>query len=184
MNVLVTAASKEGATAEIAEAIAAALTKRGVGTTVTEPDRVVDVRGYDAFVIGGAVYGGHWLQPATELVDRIGVLLAGRPVWLFSSGPVGDPSRKLVQKMGADPVDLRSLRTQTNACEHRIFAGKLIARNGGFAQRVSLRVFRGLKGDFRNWAAIEQWAGEIADSLLGVDRSSRSADQTAPVGSG
>jgi menaquinone-dependent protoporphyrinogen oxidase len=164
MNVLVTAASKEGATAEIAEAIAAALTKRGVGTTVTEPDRVVDVRGYDAFVIGSAVYGGHWLQPATELVDRIGVLLAGRPVWLFSSGPVGDPSRKLVQKMGGDPVDLRSLHTQTNAREHRIF--------------------RGLKGDFRNWAAIEQWAGEIADALLGVERSSRSADQTAPAGSG
>lgn len=158
MNVLVTAASKEGATAEIAEAIAAALSKRGVGTTATEPDRVVDVRGYDAFVIGSAVYGGHWLQPATELVDRIGVLLAGRPVWLFSSGPVDDPSRKLVQRMAADPVHLRSRRTQTNACEHR--------------------------SDFRNWAAIEQWAGEIADTLPGVDRSSRSADQKAQVGSG
>lgn len=54
MNVLVTAASQESATAEIAEAIAAALSKRGVGTTVTEPDRVVDVRRYDAFVIGSA----------------------------------------------------------------------------------------------------------------------------------
>ena len=105
-------------------------------------------------------------------------------MWLFSSGPVGDPSRKLVQKMGADPVHLQSLRTQTNACEHRIFAGKLIARDGGFAQRVSLRVFRGLMGDFRDWAAIEEWAREIADALLGVDRASRSADQTAPVGSG
>jgi menaquinone-dependent protoporphyrinogen oxidase len=184
MNVLVTAASQEGATAEIAEAIAATLTKRGVGTTVTKPDRVVDGRGYDAFVIGSAVYGGHWLQPATELVDRIGELLAGRPVWLFSSGPVGDPSRKLVRQMGADPVDLPSLRAQTNAREHRMFAGKLDVRNGGFARRVSLCVFRGLEGDFRNWAAIEQWAGEIADALLDLDRSSRSADETAPVGSG
>lgn len=166
MNVLVTAASKEGATAEIADAIADVLSKRGLDTVVIEPDRVGDIGGHDAFVIGSAVYSGHWLQPATQLVDRIGPMLAGRPVWLFSSGPVGDPSRKLVQKMGADPVDLPSLRAQTNAREHRMLAGKLIGHNGGFAQRVSLRVFRGFEGDWRDWDEIERWATTIADELL------------------
>jgi menaquinone-dependent protoporphyrinogen oxidase len=150
MNVLVTAASREGATTEIAAAIADRLRKGGLDTAVVEPDSVVDVRSCDAFVIGSAVYAGHWLQPATQLVDRFGAMLAARPVWLFSSGPVGDPSRKLVRTMGADPIDLPSLRAQTNARDHRLFAGRLVGPNGGLAQR---------------------WATTIADELLADDRS-------------
>ena len=133
-------------------------------------------------MIGSAVYSGHWLPPATQLIDRLGVMLAGRPVWLFSSGPVGDPSRRLVQKMGADPVDLPSLRAQTNAREHRIFAGKLIGQNGGLAQRISRRVFRGFAGDWRDWDEIERWATTIADELLAGDRSRSLDRQTASLG--
>src|ERR1051326_4828734 len=66
MNVLVTAASKEGSTTEIAEAIAQTLRRRGLETTVSSPERVGDVRGYDAFVIGSAAYMSHWLEPATD----------------------------------------------------------------------------------------------------------------------
>jgi menaquinone-dependent protoporphyrinogen oxidase len=112
------------------------------------------------------VYTGHWLKAGRELVDRQGDALATRPVWLFSSGPVGDPKRKLVQQMGADPVDLPALRKQTDAHEHRMFAGRLVSEHASFAQRVSLHVFRGLEGDFRDWGAIEEWANEIADTAV------------------
>jgi menaquinone-dependent protoporphyrinogen oxidase len=168
MNVLVTAASKEGATSEIAEAIGQTLRKRGLDTTVLAPERVEDVRGYDAFVIGSAVYMGHWLESATGLVHRSGAAMAARPVWLFSSGPVGDLKRKLVQQMGADPVELPALLAQTRAREHRMFAGKLVKEHVNRAQRISLSIFRGFAGDFRNWAEIERWASQIADAL--VDR--------------
>ena len=48
---------------------------------------------YDAFVIGGAAYMFHWLKDATAFVQRHRAVLATRPVWLFSSGPLGtDPS--------------------------------------------------------------------------------------------
>jgi menaquinone-dependent protoporphyrinogen oxidase len=168
MNVLVTAASKQGATGEIAEAIARTLSKRGLDPTVLAPERVEDVRGYDAFVIGSAVYMGHWLESATGLVHRSGAAMADRPIWLFSSGPVGDPKRKLVQQMGADPVELPALLAQTRAREHRMFAGKLVKEHVNRAQRISLSIFRGFAGDFRNWAEIERWASQIADAL--VDR--------------
>ena len=167
MNVLVTAASKQGATSEIAEAIAQSLRQRGLDTTVSAPERVEDVRGYDAFVIGSAVYMGHWLEPATELVHRSAAAMADRPVWLFSSGPVGDPQRKLVQQMGADPAELPSLLAQTKAREHRMFAGKLVKEHVSRAQRISLSIFRGFEGDFRIWPEIEQWASQIADALVG-----------------
>jgi len=181
MNVLVAAASRNGATAEIADAIGRALRERGLSVTVAAPERVGDIGVYDAFVLGSAVYTGHWLQPAREIVERIGLLIAARPVWLFSSGPVGDPSRKLVQEMAADPVDLPAVRERTNAREHRMFAGRLVSEHASFAQRVSLHVFRGLEGDFRDWSAIEQWANEIADALLDREPSTRTAEQATSV---
>ena len=91
MRVLVTAATKYGATAEIAQAIGDALRDRGLEPTVLPPGQVEGIDGYDAVVLGSAVYAGHWLKPAQELVDRWAGALTGRPVWLFSSGPVGDP---------------------------------------------------------------------------------------------
>ena len=169
-NVLVTAASREGATAEIAAAIAGRLCECGLDADVIEPDRVGDVRAYHAFVIGSAVYAGHWLQPAVGLVDRIEPLLAGRPVWLFSSGPVGNPERKLVQRMNADPVDLQALSAKTKAREHRMFRGKLTARADDFAQRISLCVFRGFEGDWRDWDEIDRWAIRIGEELLAEPR--------------
>lgn len=185
MNVLVAAASRNGATAGIADAIGRTLRGRGLSVTVAAPERVGDFGDYEAFVLGSAVYTGHWLQPARALVERLGPVLAARPVWLFSSGPVGDPGRKLVQQMGADPVDLAALRDQTDAREHRMFAGRLISEHASFVQRVSLHVFRGIEGDFRDWHAIEQWADEIADVLLDLEPPLRSADEANPVvGSG
>ncbi len=165
MKVLVTAASRAGATREIGEAIAAALRASGLEVAVAEPEEVSSLEGYDAFVIGSAVYSGHWLEPATELVRRAGSSLAQRPVWLFSSGPVGDPSRKLVQKMAADPLELPELTAIARPREHRMFAGRLGGSGLPRAQRLSLRLFRGLEGDFRDWREIEAWAGAIVDTL-------------------
>ncbi|MFN8187046.1 MAG: flavodoxin domain-containing protein [Gaiellales bacterium] len=164
-RVLVTAATTHGATDEIARAIADVLAGQGIDVDMTAPEDVTGVDGYDAVVLGSAVYGGHWLEPAKALVERSGAALAGRPVWLFSSGPVGDPSRKLVRAMGADPVDLPELMRATGARGHRMLAGKLEKQDLPFAQRAALTVFRGLEGDFRDWDEIRTWATEIADAL-------------------
>jgi menaquinone-dependent protoporphyrinogen oxidase len=165
MKVLVTAASRHEATEGIAQAVARVLSKRGLETTVAPPEQVESVEDYDAVVLGSAVYTGHWLEPAKTLVDRSGDALASRPVWLFSSGPVGDPSRKLVQQMGADPVDLAEIRARTKARDHRVFAGALERKDLGFGQRVALKAFPGLQGDFRDWPEIRAWAAEIAAAL-------------------
>jgi menaquinone-dependent protoporphyrinogen oxidase len=165
LRVLVTAASKYGATAGIAQAIAETLTEHGLTVTVLAPEQVDSIEGYDAVVLGSAVYTGHWLDPAKDLAARSRDALAARPVWLFSSGPVGDPSRKLVQQMGVDPVDVGDILTATKARGHRMFAGKLDRKNLGFAQRAALVAFRGLEGDFRDWGEIGVWAEGIARDL-------------------
>lgn len=110
IRVLVSAASRHGATAEIGEAIATALRESGLDAQFRPPERVAVTSDYDAFVLGSAVYAGHWLPDAIDLCDRIGPDLKGRPVWLFSSGPVGPEDSKLVKKMWTYPVDLEQVR--------------------------------------------------------------------------
>jgi menaquinone-dependent protoporphyrinogen oxidase len=164
-RVLVSAASRHGATAEIADAIGQALSEQGLTVTVIPPGDVRSLDGYDGVIIGSAVYMGHWLDPAKELANRFHDALTGRPVWLFSSGPVGKPSGKLAQSMDQDPVDLPKMLGAIHARDHRRFAGKLDRKVLSLPQRASLLVFRGLDGDFRDWADIRQWAEGIAAQL-------------------
>ncbi|HEY2130169.1 MAG TPA: flavodoxin domain-containing protein [Streptosporangiaceae bacterium] len=164
-RVLVSAASRHGATAEIAQAIGQALAEQGLTVTVIPPGEVRNLDGYDAVIIGSAVYMGHWLDSAKELVNRFHDALTDRPVWLFSSGPVGNPSSKLAQSMDQDPADLPGMLEATHARDHRRFAGKLDRKVLSFPQRASLLVFRGLNGDFRDWTEIRQWAESIAQQL-------------------
>jgi menaquinone-dependent protoporphyrinogen oxidase len=169
-SVLVAAASLHGATGEIAQEIGQVLSRQGFAVTVMPPGEVEAIDDYDAVIIGSAVYVGHWLDPAKDFVHRFRTALADRPVWLFSSGPVGDPSGKLAQAMGKDPADLPVLLDATHAREHRMFAGKLDPKHLSVPQRASLLVFRGLKGDFRDWADIRQWADSIARQLAPAPR--------------
>jgi menaquinone-dependent protoporphyrinogen oxidase len=159
MRVLVTAATKYGATAEIAAAIAEVLGDHGLEATVLPPEQVKGIDGYDAAVVGSAVYAGHWLKPARELVERHADALAGRPVYLFSSGPVGDPP-----KPEEDPVDVADLLATIGAREHRIFAGKLVRKQLSFPERAIVSALRVPEGDFRDWTEIHQWAAGIADA--------------------
>jgi menaquinone-dependent protoporphyrinogen oxidase len=170
VKALVTAASQQGATFGIAEAIGRTLRVEGLDTTVARPDEITDADEYDAFVIGSAIYTGHWLDQATQFVQRFASVLSERPVWLFSSGPVGNPRRKLVQKMTADPVELPQLLTLTKAVEHRIFAGKLVGEGLSGPRRLLLVMFRDFEGDWRDWRAIDEWAGEVAAALTKQDR--------------
>lgn len=165
LKVLVCAASLHGATAEIAEAIGQVLAERGLAVTVQPPEGVRSVDGYDAVLIGSAVYAGHWLEPAKDLVSRCREGLCSRPVWLFSSGPIGKPSGKLARAMGADPVDLPAMRAAARPRDHRMFAGKLDRTVLSPLQRAVLLLIRRLEGDFRDWSDIRQWADGIAGQL-------------------
>jgi menaquinone-dependent protoporphyrinogen oxidase len=165
MRVLVTAASRHGATGEIAEAIGEVLVGQGLEVDVLSPEKVDSLEGYDAVLLGSAVYTGHWLESALELVRRSADELAARPVWLFSSGPVGDPSGRFARQMDVDPLDLPEILERTSAREHRIFAGRLEAGQGRLGRRLALAVFPGMKGDFRDWDEIRSWASEIGDAL-------------------
>jgi menaquinone-dependent protoporphyrinogen oxidase len=161
MKVLVCAASKYGATSEIAQAVADVLAERGCQVTVLPPDKAGAVEEFDAVVLGSAVYMGQWMKPARQLAARSAGALAARPVWLFSSGPVGEPA-----KPADKPVDVTKVLQATKARDHQIFAGKLAKKHLSFPDRAIAAATRVQEGDFRNWAQISAWATGISDALL------------------
>jgi menaquinone-dependent protoporphyrinogen oxidase len=160
MKVLVSAASKHGATTEVAATIGAALTAAGVDAIVVAPPDVTSVDGFDAAVIGSAVYAGRWLDPAKDLLQGHHEGLSRIPVWLFSSGPVGDPPKPV-----EDPLDVAPMMALVGARGHRVFAGQIDKSRLGLGERAILAAVRAPEGDYRPWAEIDAWARELAEAL-------------------
>jgi menaquinone-dependent protoporphyrinogen oxidase len=171
MKVLISVASRHGATLEIAEVIRNELIASSIDVDVIAPERVTDVSNYDAIVIGSSVYAGRWLAPARELIDRQLAQLLEKPVWLFSSGPLGSPP-----KPSQPPVDALELAHRTNALDHQMFEGRIDRELLGFGERAVARVVGAPSGDFRPWYAIAEWARRIAASATG--------EEQVPVGAG
>lgn len=163
MKVLVTAASRHGATTEVAASIGAVLGAAGLEVQVLRPADVSGMDGFDAAVIGSAVYVGRWLEPARDLVQREKTALCRIPVWLFSSGPIGDPP-----KPADEPLDAAPLAELVAARGHRTFAGHVDRKRLGLGEKAIMAAVRAPEGDFRSWPEIEAWAREIAAALLGV----------------
>lgn len=175
MRVLVAYATKHGATKGIAERISVGLTDAGHDAVVLPADRVDAAAGFDAFVIGSATYIAHWRKEATELVHRLQPVVGQRPVWLFSSGPLGDsPTDDKGQdlKETAEPKELPELAAALHPREHRVFFGALDPSGLTLPEKAmrTLPAGRALlpEGDFRDWDEIDQWAAGIAEALTGT----------------
>ena len=162
MRVLVAAASRHDGTRGIAEAIANGLTTRGFEAEAHGVDQVADLAGFDAVVVGSAVYMGRWLKAAREFVSEHEVELSLLPVWLFSSGPLGPADHLIPEGESADVPQLVDL---VRARGHRVFAGRLERASLGFAERAAVKAVHAPEGDCRDWDAIYAFAGEIASEL-------------------
>jgi len=158
MKVLVAAASRHGSTELIADCIHEELEYSGCQAELADPDGVTSLADYDAVVLGSAVYAGHWLKPAKRLVTRLEGQLRGKPVWLFSSGPISGRAN-----LSEPPADAAEISARLGAKEHRVFDGRIERDQLGFGERLRLR--GAASSDDRDWLEIGRWARSIATSL-------------------
>ena len=168
MKMLVTAASRHNSTREIAAAITAGLIQRGLDAEMRRIEELTDhdaLDGHEAVVLGSAIYMGRWLPEARRFAQVHASALCMMPVWLFSSGPLGPAERPVPPGEAADVPVLMRL---TRAVGHHTFSGTLEMRHLHFAERAIARAIHAPQGDSRDWGAIDRWAGEIADELLGT----------------
>lgn len=169
MRILIATASKHGATTGIGDAIALQLRRAGHQVVHVEPAIVSAIRDDDAVILGSAVYAGRWQRSAVDFAERFAADLRARPVWLFSSGPLGDPPKPIEA-----PVDVAHVADVTGAREHRVFAGRLDRARLGVGERLIVAAVRAPDGDQRPWPEIETWADGIAAELAQSERPSLS----------
>jgi menaquinone-dependent protoporphyrinogen oxidase len=182
---LIVHASRHGGTAGIAERIGEVLQARGIETTVRPASDRPDPATFDVVVVGSGVYMGSWLSEGFDYLERQALVLAGRPTWLFSSGPL--PGSTKEQPATDDPYDgalgpaegpgsggrkrIEELASRIGVREHRIFRGMYDPKDPPKA--ISERLVRLMpaaknilpEGDFRDWEAIEAWAVELASQI-------------------
>jgi menaquinone-dependent protoporphyrinogen oxidase len=161
MRVMVTCASKHGATEGIALAIADRLRQQGHDVVVERVVDISDLHGIEAIVLGSAVYVGSWLKEATEFAEGNADVLSTMPVWLFSSGPLGTE----IHDEEEQPRQLPELTRALHPKGHRMFFGALAHDKLGFGERMMVKAVKAPEGDFRDWVAIAAWADEIAGDL-------------------
>lgn len=185
-KVLVVHGSRHGGTRGIAERVGEVLRAEDHEVIVAPADHasLEDVRTADAFVVGSGVYMGSWLKEPLEFMGRHAEVLASRPTWLFSSGPLLGSSK---DQPDADPVanalgpaegpgsggrkKVEELSARIHPRAHRVFAGAFDPKDPPRA--LSERFVRMMPaarkvlppGDFRDWDAIAAWAHEIAAEL-------------------
>jgi menaquinone-dependent protoporphyrinogen oxidase len=163
MKMLIAVSSKHGSTREIAGSIGETVREAGIEVEVVDAQQVGSVDPYDAVIVGSAVHMGRWMGPARALVNGSADALRTRPVWMFSSGPLG---RDIVDP--ADAAEGMKLLELVGGREHRVFAGKADKQGLGFVERRILSMVKNPYGDHRDWPAIHEWAVSIACELTPV----------------
>jgi menaquinone-dependent protoporphyrinogen oxidase len=159
---LVAYASKHGSTAEIAAAIAQSLRSSGIEVELRAARQVSDVRPFDAVILGSGVYMNRWHGEALDFAKRFEHELRTRPTWFFSSGPTGGTPAaeaklsEALEAQGPPPGQAGKWAARIGIRGHALFGGQVKTGMGGVFERWIP------KGDWRDFAAISEWAAGIA----------------------
>ncbi|SPT53968.1 Protoporphyrinogen IX dehydrogenase [menaquinone] [Actinomyces bovis] len=160
MKILLVASSRHGSTEEVASVIADELRKSGMEVDLSRPEDVTSVVGYDAFVIGSAVYLTRWTEAALDFCRRFQGALSSHPVWAFSVGLSGLPKGKVSDSRRIGPV-LLALDVEG----HVTFAGRFDPGKLNLRERTIAKVGGAAEGDFRDWDEVRAWAKSIVEVL-------------------
>jgi menaquinone-dependent protoporphyrinogen oxidase len=159
MRVLVAYGSKMGGTRGLAEMIGEELENNGFSVDVVDARAATDVDGYDAVVLGGALYTARWHKRARRFVRRHRHVLETKPVWLFSSGPLDGTALE----GDIPPVRfVRNAMVQLGARGHTTFGGRLQEEAKGFPASSMAKTGA---GDWRDPDQARGWAKLIAEEL-------------------
>ena len=159
MRVLVTFGSARGGTEGLAQTVAEGLRDEGFTVDLVPAGQVRGLGGYDAVVVGGALYAGRWHKAARRFVKRHTAELRQRPVYFFSSGPLdGSATQREIPPVRG----VKALMKRVGARGHVTFGGRLARDAKGFPASAMAKK---RAGDWRDAGQVRAWAGSVAAQL-------------------
>lgn len=169
-KILVTYASRTGATAGVAEAIGQTLAESGAQVEVLPMQQVKDLSPYRAVVAGSGIQGKQWLPEAMQFMQAHQVELDSRPCAVFLvcmtlAMNKGDYRQEV-------SAWLQPVRALVRPVSEGLFAGILdISKVPSFKDRMMFKISvkSGVwsEGDHRDWEAIRAWAKSLPPLLAG-----------------
>jgi menaquinone-dependent protoporphyrinogen oxidase len=163
IKVLLAYASTHGSTQEIATAIAATLTERGLVVDLRPVREVRTLEGYQAVVLGAPLYMFHLHKDALRfLSQQRKALTAGLPIAIFAGGPISieegnewqEARKQLDQELAKFPW-LRPVSIE-------IVGGKHTPANLSFPWNLIPALKQMPASDLRDWVEIRAWAESLA----------------------
>lgn len=163
IKVLLAYASTHGSTQEIAEAIAATLTDRGLAVDLQPAREVRTLEGYQAVVLGAPLYMFHLHKDALRFLSKHQkALMAGLPIAIFAGGPISieqgnewqEARKQLDQELAKFPW-LKPVSIE-------IVGGKHEPASLSFPWNLIPALKQMPASDLRDWAEIRAWAESLA----------------------
>jgi menaquinone-dependent protoporphyrinogen oxidase len=154
-TVLIAYATKHGSTKEVADAIAERLGARGIAVFTRPAREVTDLDGYEAVVVGSAIYMGRLHTDARDFLHRFERRLAVLPVAVFAMGPRTTTDEEVASSRDQLEAALAKL-PRLAPCTTAIFGGVFDPDQHHFPLN------RLPASDVRDWSAIRAWGDEVA----------------------
>jgi menaquinone-dependent protoporphyrinogen oxidase len=161
MSILVTFGSKRGGTEGLAAMVADGLRQEGFTVDVIAAPAAKEVDGYEAVIVGGALYAFRWHRDARRFTKRHTRQLRLRPTWFFSSGPVDESA---TQKDIPPVKGVQALMDRVQANGHVTFGGRLAPDAKGFPASAMAKK---KAGDWRDPEQVRTWTHQVATHLRG-----------------
>lgn len=158
-RILIAYASKAGSTAEIAAKIGESLSNQGQAVDVLPVAKVKDLSQYSSVVLGSAIRIGQILPEAMKFLQANQAALAQKKFSAFIVClTLKDDTEENRQTVNAylDPV-----RALVKPSSEGLFAGVLNTGKLPLFERLMIRVMKAPEGDYRDWGAIQSWAGSL-----------------------
>ena len=167
-KILVTYASRAGATGEVAEVIGQVLGDAGATVDVCQVKDITNLNPYSAVVLGSAIYMGGWMSDATKFVEKHREALSQMPVATFTVSMLMVDRPEEHQQLITTRFTESEQQPRLQPVSNGIFAGRIDYGKLPFFHRSIAKMMKAAEEDRRNWDAIRTWAGELALQLVVV----------------
>ena len=130
-------------------------------------DGVKNLGPYDAIILGSAVYMKRWRGDAKHFLRKHSKELSELSFWVFSSGPVGDPT-KAADPSWYEPPRVIERAEALGLKGHTVFGGCLPQDPKGPVERAMVENTPPEFRDRRDWDEIRQWAHQVAGEIAQI----------------
>lgn len=168
-TILVGFASRYGSTREVAEAVAATLSEKGLEVDLQPLRKVGSLESYRAVVLGAPLFIGLWHKDARKFLSRHREALSKLPVALFTLGPLNKEEKDWAEVKGQLDKELAKY-PWLKPVASELFGGKYDPALLRFPYKMLVTMpvspLRHMPAsDARDWEKIRSWAAGLARKL-------------------